>query len=152
MLNWLLEPMYWNWFILGAVLLVVEMTIGGFFFLWPGVAALIVGLIYLVVPGMSLEIALILFAILSLLSAYAWRAYRQKNPLTSPEPALNQRSNQYIGRTFVLGQATQSGVGEITADGAVWRTRGPDLPAGARVKVVGVDGNRLLVEAADTAA
>lgn len=148
--SFLLEPMYWNWFILGMILLVIEITVSGFFFLWPGIAALVVGLIYVLAPGLSLEVGLILFAVLSLLSAYGWRAYRQKNPLATQEPTLNQRGNQYVGREFQLAQATTQGSGEINVDGAIWRTRGPDLPAGARIRVVAVDGNRLVVEAIES--
>ena len=41
---WLLEPTYWNWMLLGVVLMAIEAISPGFFFLWMGVAALLVGL------------------------------------------------------------------------------------------------------------
>jgi membrane protein implicated in regulation of membrane protease activity len=42
--GWLLEPIYWNWWLLGVVLMIIEAIAPGFFFLWMGVAALLVGL------------------------------------------------------------------------------------------------------------
>ena len=40
---WLLEPVYWNWWLLGVVLMAIEAIVPYFFFLWMGVAALLVG-------------------------------------------------------------------------------------------------------------
>ena len=41
-----------------------------------------------------------------------------------------------------------NGVGKVRVGDGWWRAQGPDLPAGERVKVVGVDGNMLKVEKA----
>ena len=41
---WLLEPVYWNWMLAGVALMAIEAIVPGFFFLWMGVAALLVGL------------------------------------------------------------------------------------------------------------
>ncbi|HCK80815.1 MAG TPA: hypothetical protein DIC59_05045 [Candidatus Competibacteraceae bacterium] len=53
---WLLEPAYWNWWLLGVVLMAVESIAPGFFFLWMGVAALLVGLALSVLPEMALSL------------------------------------------------------------------------------------------------
>ena len=41
-----------------------------------------------------------------------------------------------------------NGVGKVKVADGWWRAEGPDLPAGERVKVVGVNGNMLTVEKA----
>ena len=38
---WLLEPAYWNWWLIGVVFMAIEAIVPGFFFLWMGVAALL---------------------------------------------------------------------------------------------------------------
>jgi len=48
--GWLLEPVYWNWLLLSVVLMAIEALAPGFFFLWMGVAALLVGLVVTVLP------------------------------------------------------------------------------------------------------
>ena len=53
MSGWLLEPIYWNWWLLGVVLMAVEAIAPGFFFLWMGVAALLVGLLLTVLPELA---------------------------------------------------------------------------------------------------
>ena len=40
------------------------------------------------------------------------------------------------------------GSGRVRIDDTVWQVRGPDAPAGARVKVTGADGPVLKVETA----
>ncbi len=81
---WLLEPTYWNWMLLGVVLMAIEAIVPGFFFLWMGVAALLVGLALTVLPGMGWAWQLMLFAVLSVGSIAAWRLRlrRQATPLT----------------------------------------------------------------------
>ncbi len=53
MSGWLLEPIYWNWWLLGVVLMAVEAIAPGFFFLWMGVAALLGGLLLTVLPELA---------------------------------------------------------------------------------------------------
>ncbi|HVM83949.1 MAG TPA: NfeD family protein, partial [Candidatus Binatia bacterium] len=59
---------FWHWLILALVLAGVEMLTPGFFAIWLGGAALITGLLVLVVPGMSWEGQLVLFAVLAVVS------------------------------------------------------------------------------------
>ena len=53
---------FWHWWILGAVLAAVEALAPGMFFIWFGAAALIVGLVALILPGMGWELEVLLFA------------------------------------------------------------------------------------------
>ncbi|UXN74809.1 NfeD family protein [Devosia sp. A8/3-2] len=61
-------------------------------------------------------------------------------------PYLNRRADRYIGREAVLEQPIIGGFGRIVLGDSVWRVAGPDLPAGARVRIVGSDGAVLKVE------
>lgn len=139
------EVVYWHWLILGLVMLILEALAPAAFFLWLGIAALIVGLLHALIPGLQLEWQLILFSLLSVASIVAWRQYRRGNPATSDQPTLNKRGHNYIGRVFTLEQAIENGAGKIRVDDSSWKIRGEDQPAGSKVRVQGVDGTILLV-------
>jgi len=61
-------------------------------------------------------------------------------------PELNQRGQQYLGRTVTLNQAIVNGRGSARLDDTVWQVSGPDLPTGQTVSVTGIRGNTLLVK------
>jgi membrane protein implicated in regulation of membrane protease activity len=47
----------------------------------------------------------------------------------------------------VLAEPIVQGAGRLSFDDTLWRIEGPDLPAGARVRVVGLSGTVLRVTA-----
>ena len=147
-MEWLESLVFWHWWILAGVLLIIELTAPVFFFLWLGMAAAATGLLLLVFPSMPVEFQLVLFAVLSVVAVIAWRKYRESRPVVSDQPNLNRRGQQYEGRVFTLDQPIENGIGKITVDDSTWRVKGPDLPAGTRVRVSGVEGVVFLVEAA----
>ena len=148
-MEWLDNVVFWHWWILAGILLILELTSPVFFFLWLGFAAAAVGFILLLIPGLGLEIQLVLFGVLSVVAVVAWRRYREVHPPKSDQPLLNQRGQQYTGRVFTLDEAIVNGVGKVEVDDSTWRVKGPDLPAGQRVRVTGVDGVVFVVESAD---
>jgi len=139
---------FWHWWIAAIVLLVIETFAPGAIFLWLGMAAGSVGLVLLVLPGLAWEYQFLIFALGTVLSAVGWRAYVKRHPAVSDRPALNRRGAQYVGRTFTLEEAIVNGHGKIRVDDSTWKVEGEDLPAGSRIRVTGVDGTVLKVEAA----
>ena len=139
---------YWHWFILAALLIILEVFAPGAFMLWIGIAAGVVGATLYFVPGMTWEYQLMLFSIAAVGSIIAWRGYRSTHPITTDEPTLNRRGAQYIGRTFTLEAPITNGIGKIRVDDSTWKIEGADCPAGSKVKVVGIDNTVLKVEAA----
>lgn len=140
---------FWHWLILAAVLIGIEMLAPGAVFLWLGVSAGLVGLLVLAIPATPWEIQLLVFAALSVATAFGWRAYRKRYPAPeSDQPNLNQRGAQYIGRTFTLKEAIADGQGKLNVDDTVWKVVGSDQPEGSKVKVTGVNGTVLTVEPA----
>ena len=146
---WLEHIVFWHWWILAGLLLILELTTPVFFFLWLGMAAVAVGMVLLVFPGMSLETQLVLFGITSVVAVIAWKKYREARPQTSDQPNLNRRGHQYIGRVFSLNEPITNGLGKVTVDDSTWRVKGPDLPAGSSIKVTGIEGVILTVDASD---
>ena len=107
------QPDFWHWWILGLGLIIVEVLVPGTFFLWMGVAALVVGFVTWLVPALAWEYQLMLFAILSLVSIVGWRVWQRKHPDESDQPTLNRRAEQYIGRVFMLDTPIENGFGKV---------------------------------------
>ena len=141
----------WNWVAIGLVLLVLEIAIPGVFLLWFGMAAIAVGALSIMFQNAAFwpwEAQILVFLLLSLVLAYYGKRIMDKGDVTD-QPLLNKRSEQLIGRTATLGEPIKEGYGRIRLDDSQWRVKGPDLPAGARVKVSSIDGSgELVVEAA----
>lgn len=148
MADWLQNIVFWHWWILAGLLLILELTAPAFFFLWLGIAAAAVGLIMLVFPGLSLETQLVLFAVASIVAIFMWRKYRESRPIITDQPHLNRRGQQYIGRVFTLNSPIKNGEGKVTVDDSTWRVKGPDMPTGTTIKVVGIEGVIFVVESA----
>ena len=53
---------------------------------------------------------------------------------------LNRRTEALVGRVFTLEKPIVDGIGTVRIDDTIWRVRGPDCPAGSRVKVTQADG------------
>ena len=140
----------WNWFLLGIVLLCIELVAPGTFMLWFGVAALAVGIVSLLVDW-SWQFQIVAFGLLSIISVGLSRQLLRGRRSKSDTPFLNQRGEAIVGRGFVLEEPIVNGRGRLTVDDTIWRVEGPDLPAGTPVTVSGASGSRLRVEKADGA-
>ena len=129
----------WNWMVLGLVLLILEIMAPGVFLLWIGIAALIVGAITLALWSAAFwvwQAQVVLFLVLSLIAAYYGKKIMDNRREVSDLPLLNQRGAQMIGRTATLSEPIREGRGRVQLGDTLWRVSGPDLPAGARVRVV----------------
>jgi membrane protein implicated in regulation of membrane protease activity len=136
----------WDWFIAGGVLLVLEALAPGVFMFWLGLAAMLVGAISMYVyVDLSWQTQFILFAVFSVFMIPLWHRLSFGSTRTD-QPFLNRRADALIGRTFTLERPIVDGAGMVRVDDSVWRITGRDVPAGRRVKVVGVEGTALHVE------
>jgi membrane protein implicated in regulation of membrane protease activity len=136
----------WTWWVLGLVLLAVEVVAPGFFFLWFGIAAILIGVSALLFDW-PWQLQVLGFVILSVIAALAGRRF-SKTDIDSEDPQLNLRAGRLAGRTFVLAEPIVEGRGRVRIDDTVWQVHGPDAPAGTRIVVTGADGSILRVEAA----
>jgi inner membrane protein len=146
MLEWIVSLGSWNWFILAALLLLIEILAPGMFMLWLGLSAILVGIISSAVVW-SWQAQLIAFAVFAIASVPAWRHFARKVEKPADSPFLNRRAEGYVGREFTLDKPIVGGVGTIRIDDTVWRVTGPDVPAGSRVRIARAEGAALMVEA-----
>ena len=147
MWSWIVSLGSWNWFILAALLLLLEVLAPGSFMLWLGLSAILVGIISAAIAW-SWQAQVIAFAVFAIAALPAWRHFARKVEKPDESPFLNRRAQAYVGRVFTLDKPIVGGIGTIHIDDTVWRVSGPDCSAGSRVKVARVDGANLLVETA----
>jgi len=134
----------WDWFIVGGLLLILEILAPGVFMLWLGLAALLVGLISLAIDW-SWQAQFVAFAGFAVAAIPLWRRLAAKVEAPTDQPFLNRRAEALVGRVFTLERPIVDGIGTMAIDDSVWRITGTDAPAGSHVKVTRVDGTALQV-------
>lgn len=137
------------WAVFALVLFGLEVLAPGAFMLWLAFAASAVMVVVWLVPGMSFLLQAILFVVLGLISVQVYRTWFRRDEPESDQPALNRRAAQLIGQIVPLVSPIERGTGRVQIADAYWTVSGPDLPAGASVRIVGADGMTLQVEAVD---
>jgi membrane protein implicated in regulation of membrane protease activity len=139
----------WSWWIVGVILLGLELLVPGVFVVWIGAAAIVLGALSLVLWDKAFwgwHVQLLLFAVLSVVFAVLGRRFYNGKRTVSDEPNLNRRGESLVGRTATLSEPIQEGRGRIKLDDTMWSVMGPDLPVGSRVRVVAAIGRDLTVE------
>lgn len=138
---------YWHWLIFGALLIGLEILVFGAFFLWLGIAALVVGVSVFFLPILIWPHQVLFWAALSVIGAFGWQFYRKKHPAVNVAPTMNRRGEQYVGRHFTLTKDIVNGAGELNVDDTRWKIVSyKDFTAGVKVKVTSVEGTSLRVE------
>ena len=135
----------WGWWVLAIVLAGVEVMAPGTFFIWFAVAAAMVGAVAMAFT-LSWQVQVSLFVVLAVVSALVGRRIYGRLSERSDE-LTNDRVSRQIGRSAVVDTAIAEGTGYIRLDDTIWRVEGPDLPKGARVRIVGSRAGRFVVEA-----
>lgn len=140
---------FWYWWAIAAVLLVFEMMLPGVVFLFLALGAAAAGFVLLIASDLSLEFQLLIFAVVSVLSAVGLRrTLRRLQHIDGPPDTLNARGDAMIGRTFVLDAPILNGRGRVNLGDGSWNVSGPDMVKGAKVRVKAVNGTELSVEPA----
>ncbi|BBK40020.1 membrane protein [Allostella vacuolata] len=139
---------FWHWLSLGGLLVAVEILAPGVYFLWLGIAAILTGGVAWLWPDLHWQIQVLLFALFCVGDVVLSRRWMRARPAVTDQPHLNRRGEHYVGRLLTLDQPIVDGVGRAHVEDTMWRIAGPDLPAGSRVRVIGVEGATLRVERA----
>jgi len=140
----------WSWWIVGLVFLGLEILVPGVFLLWIGLAAIVVGALSFLLWGTDIwgwQLQLVVFAVLSIAFALVGRRISGAN-MESDQPMLNRRVEGLVGRTATLEEAIANGKGRIRLDDTTWIVQGPDMPAGAQVRITTAQAGGLTVERA----
>jgi len=75
-----------------------------------------------------------------------WREYRVQQREMQSASAPHRAGQRYIGQVLTLTESINDGSGKAKLGNRQWNLRGPNVPAGTRVRVTGVDGVVLIVD------
>ncbi len=137
----------WIWAVAGLLLIVAEVVMPGVFLLWLGIAALVTGAVATLL-ALSLEGQLFLYAVAAVLACVVgWLVYRRigRNPRGAER--VNDPHARLVGSIGHVTEAIRDGRGKVRIGDGDWLAEGPDLAAGAAVRVKGLAGTALKVEA-----
>lgn len=150
MVEFLQTMPFWYWFVLAAVLLIVEISTGTTYFLWPAAAATVIGFLDLWPLDGEWRLQLLVFAVVTvLLTIFAtpkvkpWLHKSQKDHLT-----LNEGGAQKIGKRVKVDEAFSSGAGRVRFGDTVWAAeseKGENFEKGSEVEIVRAEGAKLYV-------
>lgn len=138
-----------GWTIFALLLFGLEVLAPGAFMLWLAFAASAMVVIVWLIPGLSFLVQAVLFVTLGFISILIYRKWYRGQDVVSDQPALNRRTAQLVGRIVPLERAIERGTGRVQIADAYWEVSGPDLPAGASVRIVGAEGMTLKVESVE---
>ena len=135
----------WLWLIGGVLLLILEVIAPGFFLMFLGAAAIATG-VFTLLFGLGIVPQLALFALYALIAVLGGRRfYAQRRPST--DPLLNDRVGRLVGKSVTVVAAVDEHGGRVRVGDSEWSARGGPAEVGERVRITGVDGNCLKVEA-----
>jgi hypothetical protein len=77
---------------------------------------------------------------------YFWREHRVREQDRQCATSPLRAGERYIGQVITLSEGIRGGSARIRLGQRRWQLRGPDVPAGTRVRVTGVDGTILIVD------
>lgn len=145
-MDWLDELLFtpWAWFVLALALAGLEIAAPGAFMIWLAAAALATGVLALL--GIGWQLQLVAFASLAIASVVIGRNYLRRNPTRSADELLNRRGTRMLGEVVIVIEAIHDGEGRVQVDDSPWLACGPDMPVGARARIIGVEGSKLHVE------
>lgn len=136
----------WAWLIGGVILLIAEVIAPGFFLVFIGAAAMAAGLFTLLF-GLGTVPQLALFALYALLAVLIGRRFYANRHHDSADPLLNDRAGRLVGKVVTVVSDVDDHGGRVRVGDSEWSARGGPATAGDRVRITGVDGNCLKVEA-----
>jgi len=139
---------WWHWLVLGLVLVIAELaSAGGFYVIFFGIAALVVGILAGLGFAGPLWVQLLLFSVLSVATLLLFRGRLLE--WMQPDPQRPE-VDSLIGEIGLASEDFAPGViGRVEVRGATWSARNAasaPVVRGTRVRVVRVDGLTLHVE------
>jgi membrane protein implicated in regulation of membrane protease activity len=136
----------WLWLIGGVLLLILEVIAPGFFLVFIGAAAIATGL-FTVLFDLGSASQLALFALYAVIAVMVGRKFYANRTADSTDPLLNDRAGRLVGKSVTVVEAVDEHGGRVRVGDSEWSARGGPAQVGERVRITGVDGNCLTVEA-----
>jgi membrane protein implicated in regulation of membrane protease activity len=140
---------FWVWAALGAALLAVEVLTGSGWLLWAAASATVTAVVVVLIHP-TVPTAILVFAVLTLVSTLAARRYLPRTT-GARDGDINDNVGRLVGHHGSAVKAFHGRAGRVFIDGKEWPAElddGEALEAGASIEVTGVEGTRLRVRRA----
>lgn len=134
------------WLIAALLLAIAELAVPGVFLIFLAIAAAVTGAAALALPDLPLPAQLAAFAVWSIVTVLIGRRWYRDYPVAGSDAGLNDPARRLLGTSATVEIAIEHGSGRVRIGDGSWPARGPDLPAGAAVRIVAVDGGIIQVE------
>lgn len=144
------ELAYWHWIVFGVILVLSEMALSTFFILWFGIAAILVGVLMIVVPQLDLNWQILTWTGLSVVMALLWFKFLKPLSVDQTKAGLSREAIVgEIGQVIRVPGSERRGKLRFPAPilgSDEWEIMSMDkLSEGERVQVKDVSGNTLVV-------
>lgn len=140
---------YWSWWALAAFLFALEVFLPTFFLLWPGLAAVFVGLLAFFIDDWAWEYQVITFTVIAVIDTIIGRHYFAKRQHNSDHPTLNNPEKALVGRIVKVQDDFVKGYGAVEVGDSRWQAREQNKRNPKKddmVEVVDVEGMTLIVK------
>ena len=134
------------WLIAALVLGIAELAIPGVFLVFLAIAAAITGVATLVLADLPAAGQIASFAVWSVIAVLIGRRWYRDYPVASSDALLNDRAKRMIGDVVTVESAIVDGSGRVRVGDGSWPARGTDAAVGARVRIAGVTNGIVAVE------
>jgi inner membrane protein len=134
------------WLIAAGLLAIAELLSPGIFLIFIAAGAGVAGAVTLLVPAFPLIFQVTLFVVASAAAVAVGRNWYRTSAVGSSDPLLNDRLGRLVGQVVTVAEPIVAGQGRVRVGDGEWPAHGPDLPAGATVRVVGAQSAWLDVE------
>jgi membrane protein implicated in regulation of membrane protease activity len=142
--------LWYHWLILGMLLMLGEMLVPSFTLFWFGLAALLIGLVMLILPDLALSLQLLIWAAASIAFTVLWFKFFKPTMIDRTKAGVSREA--VTGETGTVIKAPQDDIRGIVrfsmpllgSDEWEFICR-EDCSVGDRVEVIDVSGNTLVV-------
>ncbi|SFN78799.1 NfeD family protein [Sphingomonas sp. OK281] len=134
------------WLIAALVLGIAELAVPGVFLVFLAIAAAVTGVAVFVLPDLPVAAQLAAFGVWSAVTVLIGKRWYRDYPVEGGDPMLNDRSARLVGQIVVVEAALTGGRGRVLVGDGSWPARGEDAEVGTRVRVTVVIDGEVVVE------
>ncbi|MEM8593242.1 MAG: NfeD family protein [Pseudomonadota bacterium] len=136
----------WHWLCCAIIFICIDAIATGGFLLGAAVASLVMALIRTIIPGISWQFQIIVFAILSIVFSVLYNKLFKDFNETSDAQHINNRAAQMVGKAITLEADLPAGQSKLQIGDTFWTVNSSNAHhAGERITISGYDGMTLMI-------
>ncbi len=138
------------WLIAALVLGIAELVVPGVFLVFLAIAAAVTGVAVYALPDLPMAAQLGAFAVWSAVTVLIGKRWYRDYPVEGGDPLLNDRAARLVGQVVVVETAIIGGRGRVLVGDGSWPARGANAAVGTRVRIAAVIDGEVVVEPRDS--